>query len=53
MNDPKTVISFDLSAVLTPEELEKFKAAAAAAGARDLTEHFLAITIRAESKPAA
>jgi hypothetical protein len=53
MNDhPQTLISFDLSQVLTPEELEKFIESAKAAKAETLTEHFLNITINKEPKAA-
>jgi hypothetical protein len=41
-----TRILFDLDRELTPEELEKFKQAADAAGAASLTEHFLNLTLR-------
>lgn len=37
---------FDLAEVLTPEELAKFQAAAKEAGAPNLTEHFLNLTLR-------
>lgn len=43
---PKTRILFDLTDVLTPEEIAQFEAAAAAAGAANLTEHFLNLTLR-------
>ena len=43
-----TEIKFDLADVLTPEELEKFQAAAKAADAPNLTEHFLDLTLRHE-----
>ncbi len=48
MNDQPnpTLISFDLAKVLTPEELAKFISAAKEAGSKNLTEHFLAITLR-------
>ena len=53
MNDTTpTLISFDLAQVLTPEELEKFIAAARDAGAESLTEHFLSITIHHPEKAA-
>jgi hypothetical protein len=54
MTDPDTApasateIKFDLSDVLTPEEVEKFQAAAKAADAPNLTEHFLDLTLRHE-----
>jgi len=44
--ESKTRITFDLRDILTPEELEKFKAAAAEAKAPNLTEHFLDLTLR-------
>jgi hypothetical protein len=44
----ETRISFDLADVLTPEEIEKFQAAAKAANAPNLTEHFLDLTLRHE-----
>lgn len=49
----KTRILFDLSDELTPEEIAKFEAAAQAAGAENLTEHFLNITLRVEPTKAA
>lgn len=49
----RTRIAFDLAAVLTPEELEKFQAAAAEAQAPNLTEHFLNLTLRVQSGNAA
>lgn len=45
-NQSATEIKFDLKDVLTPEELEKFTAAAADSGAPNLTEHFLDLTLR-------
>lgn len=48
-----TRIEFDLAKVLTAEELAKFTAAAAAAQAESLTEHFLNITLRVENGRAA
>ena len=42
----RTRIAFDLAAVLTPEELMKFQAAAEEAHAPNLTEHFLNLTLR-------
>jgi hypothetical protein len=58
MNEPTettspTRIEFDLAKVLTAEELAKFKAAAQAAGAASLTEHFLNITLRVPHPKAA
>ena len=49
----RTRIAFDLAAVLTPEELEKFQAAAAEAKAPNLTEHFLNLTLRVKTGSAA
>lgn len=53
----RTLIQFDLASEITPEELAKFRAAAAQAGAKDLTDHFLNLTIRAthgnDKRPAA
>jgi hypothetical protein len=49
----QTRILFDLSDELTPEEIEKFEAAAKAAGAENLTEHFLNLTLRVEPHKAA
>ena len=40
------MVQFDLAKELTAEELEKFQAAAEAAGAKSLTEHFLNLTLR-------
>lgn len=55
-NDSKpasqTRILFDLADELTPEEIEKFEAAAKAAG-ESITEHFLNLTIRVEPNKAA
>lgn len=52
MNQPATEsateIKFDLKDVLSPEEVEKFQAAAKAADAPNLTEHFLDLTLRHE-----
>jgi hypothetical protein len=48
-----TRIEFDLAKVLTVEELEKFTEAARAAGAANLTEHFLNITLRVPHPQAA
>lgn len=42
-----TEIRFDLRSVCTPEEIEKFKAAAHEAKASSLTEHFINLTLRA------
>lgn len=41
-----TEIKFDLADILTAEEIEKFQAAAKAANAPNLTEHFLDLTLR-------
>ncbi|MCB1092284.1 MAG: hypothetical protein KDL87_12185 [Verrucomicrobiae bacterium] len=49
----KTRIQFDLADELTPEEIEKFEAAAKEAGAENLTEHFLNLTLRVEPHQAA
>ena len=51
----RPLVQFDLSQVLTAEELERFQASAVAAGAASLTEHFLNLTLRnlPERKPAA
>jgi len=49
----RTRIAFDLAAVLTSEELEKFQAAADEAQAPNLTEHFLNLTLRVQSGTAA
>lgn len=43
-----TKITFDLAQVLTPQELEKFTAAAKAAGASSLKEHFMNISLGTE-----
>lgn len=42
----KTEIRFDISDELTPEEISQFQLNAAAAGAHDLTEYFLDLTLR-------
>ena len=52
-NVPKTRIQFDLSDELTPEEIAEFEASAAAAGAANLTEHFLNLVLRLEPHKAA
>ena len=49
----RTRIQFDLADVLTAEEIEKFQRAAAEAGAANLTEHFLNLTLRVEPHKAA
>lgn len=49
----KTLVRFDLADELTPEEIAKFEAAAKAAGAESLTEHFLNLTLRVEPNKAA
>lgn len=48
-----TLISFDLRKVLTDEELIKFQQSAKEAGAPNLTEHFLNLTLRVPQKKAA
>lgn len=54
-NNPtsKTLIRFDLADELTPEEIEKFEQAAQEAGASNITEHFLNLTLRVEPHRAA
>jgi hypothetical protein len=42
----RTKIIFDLAHEVTPQELAAFRANAAAAGAKTLTEHFLNLNIR-------
>lgn len=49
----QTRIQFDLRDELTAEELEAFEAAAKAAGAANITEHFLNLTLRVEPHKAA
>lgn len=49
----QTRIQFDLRDELTPEELKAFEAAAKAAGASNITEHFLNLTLRVEPHKAA
>jgi hypothetical protein len=49
----QTRVQFDLRDELTAEELEAFKAAAKAAGAANITEHFLNLTLRLEPNKAA
>lgn len=51
--EPKTRILFDLADELSAEEIAKFEAAAKAAGAENLTEHFLNLTLRVEPHKAA
>lgn len=46
----RTRIIFDLAAEITPEELARFEASAAAAGTKDLTEHFLNLNLRLPKK---
>jgi hypothetical protein len=46
----RTRILFDLAAEITPEELARFEASAAAAGTKDLTEHFLNLNLRLPKK---
>lgn len=47
----RTQVVFDLKEVLTDEQLAAFEAAAAEAGAKDLTEHFLNLTLGAATTP--
>lgn len=42
----QTRIQFDLADELTPEDIARFQAAAEAAGAENLTKHFLDLTLR-------
>ncbi len=42
----RTRILFDLSDVLSEEEISKFETSAKEAGARNLTDHFLNLTLR-------
>lgn len=49
----KTRVLFDLRDELTAEELEAFEAAAKEAGAANITEHFLNLTLRVEPHKAA
>lgn len=49
----QTRIQFDLADELTPEEIAKFEAAAKEAGAENITEHFLNLTLRVEPHKAA
>lgn len=49
----KTRVLFDLADELSPEEIAAFEAAAKAAGADSITEHFLNLTIRVEPHKAA
>jgi len=44
--ESQTKITFDLADVLAPEEIAAFQDAAKAAGAANLTEHFLDLTLR-------
>lgn len=46
----RTRIVFDLSDELTADQIAAFEAKAREAGAKDLTEHFLNITIRETPK---
>jgi hypothetical protein len=46
MRGNRTRILFDLAAEITPEELARFEESAKAAGAKDLTEHFLNLNLR-------
>lgn len=48
----RTRIVFDLADELTPEQIAAFEAKAKDAGAKDLTEHFLNITLRETPKHA-
>jgi hypothetical protein len=45
-SESQTKITFDLADVLGPEEIAAFQEAAKAAGAANLTEHFLDLTLR-------
>lgn len=47
----RTRMVFDLADELTPEELESFEKRADEAGAPNLTEHFLNVTIRNPQPP--
>jgi len=49
----KTLVTFDLADELTPEEIAKFEAAAREAGADNITEHFLNLTLRVHPHQAA
>jgi hypothetical protein len=49
----QTRIQFDLRDELTPEEIAAFEAAAKEAGAKNITEHFLNLTLRVEPHKAA
>ncbi len=46
----RTKIIFDLAAEITPDELTRFEASAAAAGTSNLTEHFLNLNLRLPKK---
>ncbi|MES2923718.1 MAG: hypothetical protein V4819_19340 [Verrucomicrobiota bacterium] len=48
----QTRVLFDLADELSPEEIEKFEAGAKAAG-KDITEHFLDLTLRVEPRKSA
>jgi hypothetical protein len=45
-NTSRTRVLFDLADVLSPEEVAKFEESAQKAGAKDLTDHFLNLTLR-------
>jgi hypothetical protein len=49
----QTRIQFDLADELSAEEIAKFEAAAKEAGAENITEHFLNLTLRVEPNKAA
>ncbi len=48
----ETRIAFDLADVLAPEEIVAFQEAAKSAGAPNLTEHFLDLTLRRDDRAA-
>lgn len=48
----RTRIEFDLKDILSAEELTKFQESAKKAGAPNVTEHFLNITLRLNAKSA-
>lgn len=50
---PDTLISFDLSKVLKPEEVQRFRQSAKDAGAKTITDHFLNLTLRLPHQQAA
>lgn len=51
--ESQTRIRFDLEDVLAPGEVEQFRRAADEAGAKNLTEHFLNLTLRTDPNKAA